>query len=297
MHFFLNLESMVFLKRNKNWMSKSVIPDSMQSLAGHRDSSSTHHIEQLIDQVREARARREQLKKEISSKGKERKRLIDWGDHFQPRSFIDLLSDGLANRVFMKWLTQWKPLLFHTSPNPSTAEVDSLPFVAFSPLIPYSSAPSVTKEDSTPLPVAPSPLFVPSIAQIFPRRSLSAHSIRSMTHRQAFDASATCCGKSTLVHIAANAQKLRVVALMGETNGTPLQRTLEQIETVMQVRGVSFGKEKPPLLLLDNFDSSFSQSERKAIVKLLLKLYNEALHDPSKQLVPVVITCVDAVAF
>ena len=118
---------MVFLKRNKNWMSKSVIPDSMQSLAGHRDSSSTHHIEQLIDQVREARARvflfsilhmqREQLKKEISSKGKERKRLIDWGDHFQPRSFIDLLSDGLANRVFMKWLTQWKPLLFHVAPS------------------------------------------------------------------------------------------------------------------------------------------------------------------------------------
>ena len=33
-------------------------------------------------------------------------------------------------------------------------------------------------------------------------------------------------------------------------------------------------------------------------VKLLLKLYNEALHDPSKQqLVPVVITCVDPVAF
>ena len=61
------------------------------------------------------------------------------------------------------------------------------------------------------------------------------------------------CGKSTLVHIAANAQKLRVVALMGETNGTPLQRTLEQIETVMQVRGVSFGKEKPPLLLLVGF--------------------------------------------
>lgn len=40
---------------------------------------------------------------------------------------------------------------------------------------------------------------------------------------------------------------------MGETNGTPLQRTLEQIETVMQVRGVSFGKEKPPLLLLVGF--------------------------------------------
>ena len=56
---------------------------------------------------------REQLKKEISAKGKERKRLIDWGNHFQPRTFIDLLSDGLANRVFMKWLAQWKPLLFH----------------------------------------------------------------------------------------------------------------------------------------------------------------------------------------
>ena len=40
---------------------------------------------------------------------------------------------------------------------------------------------------------------------------------------------------------------------MGETNGTPLQRTLEQIETGMQVRGVSFGKEKPPLLLLVGF--------------------------------------------
>lgn len=117
---------MVFLKRNKNWMSKSSIPDSIQSSASLSDSSSTHHIEQLIDQVREARARvflsfsstnpqRELLKKEISSKGKERKRLIDWGDHFQPRSFIDLLSDGLANRVFMKWLTQWKPLLFHVA--------------------------------------------------------------------------------------------------------------------------------------------------------------------------------------
>ena len=48
---------MVFLKRNKNWMSKSSIPDTIQSSASLSDSSSTHHIEQLIDQVREARAR------------------------------------------------------------------------------------------------------------------------------------------------------------------------------------------------------------------------------------------------
>lgn len=48
---------MVFLKRNKNWMSKSSIPDTIQSSTSLSDSSSTHHIEQLIDQVREARAR------------------------------------------------------------------------------------------------------------------------------------------------------------------------------------------------------------------------------------------------
>ena len=71
------------------------------------------------------------------------------------------------------------------------------------------------------------------------------------THRQAFRrVGSVGCGKTTLVRVAAHAQKLRIVALMGETNGTPLQRTLEQIETVMQVRGVSFGKEAPPLLLL-----------------------------------------------
>ena len=47
---------MVFLKRNKNWMSKSVVSDDLQSFKSHSDPSSTHRIEQLIDQVREARA-------------------------------------------------------------------------------------------------------------------------------------------------------------------------------------------------------------------------------------------------
>ena len=50
--------------------------------------------------------------------------------------------------------------------------------------------------------------------------------------------------------MAARAQRLRVVALMGETNGTSLQQTLEQIATIMQCQGVSFGKEDPPLILL-----------------------------------------------
>ena len=58
------------------------------------------------------------------------------------------------------------------------------------------------------------------------------------------------CGKSSLVEVAARAQRLRVVALMGETNGTSLQQTLEQITTIMQCQSVSFGKEDPPLILL-----------------------------------------------
>lgn len=106
---------MVFLKCNKDWISKQYTVKNRQLL---RES-----IDSLIDQVRDARAhvfpsflvypKREQINKEIHTKGKERRRLIDWGDRFQPRSFIHLLSDGFTNRVFMKWLTQWKPLLFH----------------------------------------------------------------------------------------------------------------------------------------------------------------------------------------
>lgn len=61
------------------------------------------------------------------------------------------------------------------------------------------------------------------------------------------------------MQVAARAQKLRVVALMGEANGTSLHHTLEQIETVMQVRGVSFGKEDPPLILLVHLGETYEK--------------------------------------
>ena len=133
---------------------------------------------------------REQLKKEIISKGKERKCLIDWGNHFQPHSFIHLLSDGLTNRVFMKWLTQWKPLLFHVSVSislffrlrPIQVQQRSIPFLLsiFICLLMFSSVLNVTKEGFMLPPVVLSLLFVLNIVQIFLHPSLSVHSIRSM---------------------------------------------------------------------------------------------------------------------
>ena len=133
---------------------------------------------------------REQLKKEISVKGKERKRLIDWGNHFQPRTFIDLISDGLANRVFMKWLAQWKPLLFHVCfiylfflrLPPIRAQpklIRSLLSLSVWPIT-RSSVLNATREGFTLSPAALSLLSVPCFVRISPRPSRCALWIRSM---------------------------------------------------------------------------------------------------------------------
>lgn len=57
--------------------------------------------------------KRELEYKELAAKGNDRLLPSNWNSEMAPRSFIDLISDGHTNRVFMKWLSQWKPTLFH----------------------------------------------------------------------------------------------------------------------------------------------------------------------------------------
>ena len=57
--------------------------------------------------------KRELEYKELASKGNDRLLPSNWNSEMTPHSFMDLISDGQTNRIFMKWLSQWKPTLFH----------------------------------------------------------------------------------------------------------------------------------------------------------------------------------------
>lgn len=59
---------------------------------------------------------KELIQKEIEETSSTRNAQVNWEQTFKPQSFIHLLSDEYCNRIFMKWLSQWKPMLFHVFP-------------------------------------------------------------------------------------------------------------------------------------------------------------------------------------
>lgn len=109
--------SMVFLKRSTNWKQGNIFSQHIHLLS--------KPIEELIDEVRENAIRvllllhfkrqKENIRRELEDYSSKRCQQANWESSFQPRSFIHLLSDEYCNRVFMKWLSQWKPMLFHVS--------------------------------------------------------------------------------------------------------------------------------------------------------------------------------------
>ena len=87
--------------------------------------------------------------------------------------------------------------------------------------------------------------------------------------------------------------------------GVSLEQTLVELKSLFETKEL-FDSKQPPLLFFvsfflslshskDNFDTSFSIHERKAIVNFLGKKYKEIGNDSSKRLIPVVICCNDIV--
>ena len=168
----------------------------------------------------------------------------DWSSQFTPHSFIDLISDGQTNRVFMKWLSQWKPSLFHvpspppphvqTKENESTTELDSLPF--YCPECHQGGHHSARCTSKPPL----RPYFAPDLPSPLPTRPFNPLLVLS---------GPVACGKSSLVQVAARAHHLRVVSFAGELAGVSTQRTLQEVKDALENKGIEFGTSSPPLLL------------------------------------------------
>ena len=55
---------------------------------------------------------KEQRKKDFYENAENRSRMVNWGDRYTPKNFMTLISDEQTNRIFLKWVSQWKPLLF-----------------------------------------------------------------------------------------------------------------------------------------------------------------------------------------
>ncbi|KAK8805971.1 hypothetical protein WA171_007057 [Blastocystis sp. BT1] len=264
--------SMVFIKRRNDWKTSFNLNLRPKSLL-------SEPIESLIDRVREERIRKEERESHLEEEGGKRSALLNWGTKYEPTSFLNLLSDEHCNRIFLTWLTQWKPLLFQTLPNESTTEVDALPFVMYCPECHQGGYHSTRCHSKPPL----RPYFRPDLPSPLPTRPANP---------VFFLCGPTGCGKSTLVQIAAKTMHLRVVSIGSELSGTSQDDLVHQLESLWEMDSISFSTRIPPLgYVKDNFDTSFSSIERRHIISFLVKRYEEAKADPKKRLFPVVITC------
>ena len=180
--------------------------------------------------------------------------------------------------------------ILQTHENIDTSAIDSLPF--FCPTCGKGGFHKKNCSNKIPL----RPYYAPDLPSPLPTRPANPLFILY---------GPTGCGKTTLVQIASSTHHFHLISFAGEMMGVSLEQTLVELKSLFETKEL-FDSKQPPLLFFvsfflsvshsqDNFDTSFSIHERKAIVSFLGKKYKEIGNDSSKRLIPVVICCNDIV--